>query len=585
MSEREHTHFIARGRPPIRLEGARARMLETARNRLLVTSTVFALAFLIIAGRLIDLTVLEQDGIGRLVERGAPETTGRGAIVDRNGVILATSLPTASLYADPQEIMDPEAAADRLMTVLPDFDRERLVAKFSKGRFVWIRRNLSPNEQYMVNRLGIPGLHFETEELRVYPHNRAAAHVLGLTDLDGRGIAGVEKTFDRNLAAGKTLQLSMDIRVQDMLRQEMGAAVREFRAIGGAGVVLDVHTGEVLGMVSLPDFDPNEPGEDHVDVRFNRAAKGVYEMGSAFKLFTVAMALDSGTTTLRGGYDATKPLRVARHTIRDYHAENRWLSVPEILVHSSNIGAAQMALDVGGPAQRRYLGRLGLMTKSSIELPESGTPLTPKQWRDINTMTVGFGHGIAVSPLQLASAVAAVVNGGLWIPPTVQMQDGEIGTLPDGERVFSANTSAQLRGLMRLVVRYGTGKKADVPGYLVGGKTGTAEKLVGGRYRRDSRISSFVGAFPIDAPRYVVLAMIDEPKGNEATPELCHRRMGRGTGGRPTCYPPCGPVRNSAQNRRGTGSEVEASGAGDQEAAVDRRQGGHRRRARASTCN
>jgi cell division protein FtsI (penicillin-binding protein 3) len=227
------------------------------------------------------------------------------------------------------------------------------------------------------------------------------------------------------------------------------------------------------------------------------------------------MALDSGTTTLRGGYDASKPLRVARYTIRDFHAENRWLSVPEILVHSSNIGAAQMALDVGGATQRRYLGRLGLLTTAAVELPESGKPLTPKPWRDINTMTVGFGHGIAVSPLQLATAVAAVVNGGLWRPPTVLLRGGE--SLPAGERVFSARTSTQLRGLMRLVVRYGTGRKADVPGYQVGGKTGTAEKLIAGRYRRDARISSFVGAFPIDAPRYVVLAMIDEPKGNKST--------------------------------------------------------------------
>jgi cell division protein FtsI (penicillin-binding protein 3) len=498
MSERRSSPFFNRGKPPIRLEGAHARVLETARNRLLVTGTVFALAFMVIAVRLIDLTVLDQTDDTPLAEGASPDANGRGAIVDRNGVILATSLPTASLYADSHEVMDPQAAADRLMTVLPDFDREGLVEKLSEGRFVWIRRNLSPNEQYAVNRLGIPGLHFEIEEQRVYPHNHAAAHLLGLTDVDGKGTAGVEKTFDRDLAAGKTLRLSVDIRVQDMLRQEMVAAVREFRAIGGAGVVLDVHTGEVLGMVSLPDFDPNTPGGDIVDVRFNRAAKGVYEMGSTFKLFTVAMALDSGTANLRDGYDASKPLRVARYTIRDYHAENRWLSVPEILVHSSNIGAAQMALDVGGAAQRRYLGKLGLLTKANVELPESGKPLTPSPWRDINTMTVGFGHGIAVSPLQLANAVAAVVNGGVWRPATVLLHDGDAPAA--GEQVFSAKTSKQLRGLMRLVVRYGTGKKADVPGYLVGGKTGTAEKLVGGRYRRDARISSFVGAFPSMSP-------------------------------------------------------------------------------------
>ncbi|MGF1640833.1 MAG: peptidoglycan D,D-transpeptidase FtsI family protein [Rhodospirillales bacterium] len=515
MSERRALPFGDRGKPPIRIDGAHARRLETARNRLLVTGSVFALAFLVVAGRLVELTAYDQTETPRLAAASIPETTGRGAIVDRNGMILATSLPTASLYADAREVMDPVAAADRLMTVLPDFDRERLVARLSEGRFVWIRRNLTPNEQYAVNRLGIPGLHFETEERRVYPFGRIAAHVLRLTDRDGRGIAGVEKTFDRELSAGRTVRLAVDVRVQDVLRQELTGAIREFRAVGAAGVVLDARNGELVGMVSLPDYDPNLPVEGREEDRFNRVTKGVYEMGSAFKLFTVAMALDSGTTGLGGGYDASKPLRVARHTIRDFRGENRWLSVPEILVHSSNIGAAQMALDVGGAAQRRYLGRLGLLSRASIELPETGSPLTPSPWRDVNTMTVGFGHGIAVTPLQLASAVAPLVNGGLWRPPSLLVKHEEAPV--EGERVISARTSTQMRGLMRLVVLHGTGKKAEVPGYLVGGKTGTAEKLVNGRYSRDRRISSFVGAFPIDAPRYVVLAILDEPKGNKNT--------------------------------------------------------------------
>ena len=326
------------------------------------------------------------------------------------------------------------------------------------------------------------------------------------------------------------------MRVQNILRQELMTAIEEFRAIGAAGLVLDARTGELLAMVSLPDFNPNNPGLASADSRFNRVTQGVYEMGSTFKLFTAAMALDSGTTTLNGGYDASKPIRVARHTIRDYRAKNRWLSVPEILVHSSNIGAAEMALDVGGQLQRIYLEQLGLLEPATIELPEVGVPLVPSptQWRDVHTMTIGFGHGISVSPLQLASGVAAVVNTGVFRRPTVIRREGpdesgsdergpgedgaeEAEPDGDGRRVISPETSRTMCALMRLIVLSGTGRNADVPGLRIGGKTGTAEKIVGGRYSRNARISSFIGAFPIDAPRYVVLAMIDEPQGNAST--------------------------------------------------------------------
>ncbi len=503
-------------RRPIRLEGTRSRALDVARNRLLMAGAVFALSFLIVAGRLIDLTAFTQKDRTGLVHDVAGPVATRGDIVDRNGILLATSLPTASLYADPREVIDAEDAAGKLASVFPELNRDRLAAKLAgEGRFVWIRRNLIPDEQYAVNRLGLPGLGFVDEERRVYPQGNLAAHVLGLTDVDGQGIAGVEKTFNRDLGDGAGVRLSIDLRIQNALRDELSAAVREFRAVGAAGLVLDVHTGELLATVSLPDFDPNAPGADDADGLFNRVTTGVYEMGSTFKLFTIAMGLDTGVTSLNGGYDASRPLRVARHTISDYHAKNRWLSVPEILVYSSNIGAAQMAMQVGGARQRDYLGRLGLLSRASIELPEVGAPLKPTPWRDINTMTVSFGHGIAVSPLQLTQAVAAVVNGGVLRPTTIISLDG--APPPAGDRVFSAATSRKMRGLMRLVVRHGTGRNAEVAGYKVGGKTGTAEKLISGRYRHDKRISSFVGAFPMDAPRYVVLAVIDEPRGNKRT--------------------------------------------------------------------
>ena len=508
----------------VRLDGVRKQALETGRDRLLVTGVVLAMAYFVVAWRLVDLAVHEVRGEPRLARSSAAlaahstrtATAGRADVVDRNGVVLATSLPTASLFADPRDVLDPAAAARRLARVLPGLDVARVRARLEgPGSFVWIRRNLTPRQQERVNRLGIPGLRFQRAERRVYPHGREAAHVLGLTDVDGRGLSGIEGQFDRSLRGrGRALELSIDIRVQAMLRRELSRALSDFRALAAAGLVLDPRTGEVLGMVSLPDFDPNLPDTARGAAAFNTVTKGLYEMGSTFKLFTVAMALDSSTVSLGDGYDASKPIRISRFTIRDYHGKRRWLSVPEILVYSSNIGAAKMALDVGAKAQARYLRRLGLLDPAPVELPEVGTPLTPDRWREINTMTIAYGHGIAVSPLQLASAVAALVNGGIMRPPTLIKQGG--APLP-GRRVLLQRTSRQMRALMRLVVRQGTGRKAEARGYLVGGKTGSAQKQAAGGYRDKALISSFVGVFPAAAPRFVVLVLVDEPKGNAST--------------------------------------------------------------------
>jgi cell division protein FtsI (penicillin-binding protein 3) len=287
----------------------------------------------------------------------------------------------------------------------------------------------------------------------------------------------------------------------------------EFSAAGAAGVVLDARTGEVLAMASLPDFDPNEPAAYAPETRFDRATLGIYEMGSTFKIFTTAMALESGVTTLEDGYDASDPIHIARFTIRDYKPKGRWLSIPEIFIYSSNIGAAKMALDVGGIRQRAFLGRLGLLEPAHIEVPEVGTPMVPSPWREINTMTVAYGHGLAVSPLQMAAAVAPMVNGGVLHRPTLLARSGAV----HGERVLSERTSDDIRRLMRANVVEGTGTHAAVPGYLVGGKTGTAEKNEGGTYNRKSLLSSFVAVFPMIEPRYVVLTILDEPKGTEET--------------------------------------------------------------------
>ncbi|HIM77346.1 MAG TPA: penicillin-binding protein 2 [Rhodospirillales bacterium] len=501
-----------------RIEGARKQAMETGRNRLLVTGIVLSLAFAAIGVRLVDLTVFQAGGEPRLaqIESNPEVASGRADIVDRNGILLATSLPTASLFADPSAVLNAQEVADKLITELPELNRQELLGKLkTKSRFVWITRNLTPKQHYKVNRLGLPGLGFQRGERRVYPHGRLAAHALGLTDVDGRGIAGLEQNFDRALRAGNRIQVSLDIRIQSMMRQELAAAVREFRAIGAAGVVLDANSGELVSLVSLPDFDPNEPSSAGPETAFNRVTKGVYEMGSTFKLFTAAMALDSGTVDLNSGYDASQPIKISRFTIRDFHAKNRWLSVPEIIVYSSNIGAAKMAVDVGTKTQRDYLDRFGLLRPAALELPEVGKPLVPKRWRKINTMTIAYGYGIAVSPLQLASGVAVLVNGGRYVPPTVLKTVA--GNSSTGKRVLSEETSELMRGLMRLVVTNGTGRKAAAKGYIVGGKTGTTDKLAVRGYRKNATLSSFVGAFPMNAPRYIVLVMVDEPKGNKRT--------------------------------------------------------------------
>lgn len=504
---------------PVHFEGIRKQALDTGRTRLLVAGVVFSLAFLAIAGRLVDLAILKRATEPSLARSTTTPVApvGRADIVDRNGIVLATSLPVVSLYANPSSVLDPDEAARRLVEVVPDLTYAEVKAKLeSESKFVWLRRNLTPQQHYDVNRLGIPGFQFQRAERRVYPHGRTVAHVLGTTDVDGRGISGAERAFDSELGSGtKPVKLAIDVRVQDVVRNALGAAMIEFRAIGAAGVVLDVETGEALAMVSLPDFDANDPTSAVGDAAFNRVTKGVYEMGSTFKLFTTAMALDSGTVGLRDGYDASKPIHIARFTITDYKGKNRWLSVPEILVYSSNIGTAKMALDVGTELQRNYLGNFGMLAPSPIELPEVGAPLVPATWREINTMTISYGHGLAVSPIQLASGVAMLVNGGVLHPATVLMRATDVP--PAGRRVLAADTSKQMRDLMRLVVLHGTGKKADAKGYDVGGKTGTADKLQGRGYRKDSRVASFIGAFPVQEPRYVIFAMVDEPKGNART--------------------------------------------------------------------
>lgn len=506
------------------IESTGKRVLEQSRLRLFCVAMVFFCSFAAIGGRLmvVSLSGLGDDAAATLAEyRATKPEYPRAEIVDRNGEILATTLRTASLYANPRIIRHPVEVAEQLAKTLPELNEKELAKKLSSDRaFIWVKRHLTPKQQKKVNDLGVPGLNFEPEYKRVYPYAGLFAHVLGYVDVDSKGMAGIERGYEDFLrdedGRGEQLQLSLDMRVQAIVREEVQAVMKEFSAIGGTGVVMDIRNGEILAMASLPDFDPHEPGQASADARFNRATLGVYEMGSTFKTFTMAVALESGVSTMQSGYDATKPIRVARFTINDSHPENRWLTVPEIFAYSSNIGTVKMIMDVGTEKQREFMRKLGFFEPVKMEIPESASPLLPNPWREINTMTISYGHGIAVTPIQLVRAIAAVTGDG-HLPNVTFVKNGNQGKQA-GEQVLSEKNVVNVRKLLRLVVQHGTGGKSDVAGYRVGGKTGTAEKLGGnGGYQADSKMASFVGVFPVDDPRYVVLVMVDDPKGTKKT--------------------------------------------------------------------
>jgi cell division protein FtsI (penicillin-binding protein 3) len=496
-----------------------------AKARLGLAIVAFAGIFSIIAFRLVMFAVTGEGHGGRRSITQDAVATARPDILDRNGEILATDIKTPSLFAEPRKIIDVDEAVELLTAVLPDLDatevRERLS---SKRGFVWLKREITPNQQQEIHRLGIPGVGFLTENKRVYPNGSVISHEIGHVNIDNQGIAGIEKWLDgQGLAAlhmaglatdqmQRPVKLAVDLRVQYALRDELIAARDKFKAKASAGVIADVNTGEIVAMVSEPDFDPNNPSEANDPNRLNRLTTGVYEMGSTFKALTLAMALDSGRISLSSSFDARMPLRYGKFEIHDFHAQKRVLSVPEIFTYSSNIGTARMALSLGVEYHKAFLKKLGQLDRLRTELPESAEPLVPKHWGELNTVTIAFGHGLSVAPLQAVMGIAALVNGGKMIPPTFLKRDqAEADRL--AVRVIKPETAEKMRYLMRLNVEKGTATRANVPGYYVGGKTGTSEKVVGGRYSKTKVLTSFTAILPADKPRYLLLIMLDEPEG------------------------------------------------------------------------
>lgn len=505
----------------LRLVGQRRQMLAVMHQRLMFGMLVYAGLIALIALRILYLSAFgDHAGAKEELTAFVPE---RGDILDRDGQPLARTIDAWSIAIHPGKVIgDKLALAQKLAQLMPEHTAEQYFTLLRSSKsFFYLRRRASPDLVEAVNAIGEPGLAIEREPDRLYPQTTLAAHVLGFTGIDGHGGAGVERAFDSYLRDPTTrrnpLVLSISSKVQQALEAELGAAKDHFSAIGAAGVVMDVHTGEILAMTSLPAFNPNAPGQGTPDQMFNRATLGVFELGSTFKPFTLAMAMDSGVVSGPGQmYNCPQVLPAYGHLIHDTHPFGRQCSVAEIMMESSNIGMAQIADQLGTERQKAWLKKMGFLDTVETEIKERGHPLTPgSRWGPFETMTIGFGEGIAVAPLQLAMGYATLFDGGIYHRPTI-LKVGADHPLSPGRRVFSADTSYRMRSLLRLVVMRGTGRKADAPGYRIGGKTGTAQKLIDGHYSKTINMTSFAGVFPMDDPRYVIVVMLDEPK---ATPE------------------------------------------------------------------
>jgi cell division protein FtsI (penicillin-binding protein 3) len=502
----------------LRLVGQRRQILTVMHQRLMFAMLVFAGVIALIAGRIVWLAAFgDQAGPQSAVTSFVPE---RGDIIDRDGQPLALTIDAWTIGLHPSKVIgDKLDLARELARLMPERDQASYFAMLRSDKsFYYLRRRAAPSLVEAVNAIGEPGLAIQREADRLYPQTSLAAHVIGYTDVDGRGVAGGGWGVDERLSSPQTrdrpMQLSISGRVQQALEHELLAAMTKFSAIGAAGIIMDIHSGEILAMTSLPQLNPNAAGRGSEEARFNRATLGVYELGSTYKPFTVAMAMDSGVVESMGQmYNCSNGLKVGRFTITDTHPLGRPCSVAEIMKESSNIGTAQIAAQVGGARQKAFLNKMGFLSPVEVELKERGRTLTPgSNWGEIATMTVGYGHGIAVTPLHLATGYATLLNGGIYRPAT--LLKGESNRPPAAaRRVFSAETSYAMRSLLRLVVTEGTGRKADAPGYRIGGKTGSAEKY----HNRSLLVTTFAGVFPMDDPRYVVVVMLDEPKGTAET--------------------------------------------------------------------
>ncbi len=527
LSKRKNNPYVLKSAQnvyPVFEEQYTSESVQICQKRIIFAVIGFCLIYLIIALKVFSVCLphgvnidLPTEYTDQKVSFKAPIL--RADILDRNGSVLATSLPTVDLYANPKKIKDPKDAAEKLSEVLDNLTFDQIFAKLSKKRsnYVLLSHDLSPSKQAKVNELGIPTLEFQKSEKRVYLHDNLFSHVLGFTNIDNIGQAGLEKSMHERLTqSSKPLELTVDLGVQDTIREELLDAINTFSAVGAAAILMDVNTGEILSLVSLPDFNPNIKIPVGEKALFNFPTLGTYEPGSVFKTFNTALCLESGKVKSTDKFQTSKPVKVKNRIFSDFHSENRPLTVGEVLTYSSNVGSIEMVERVGKEKQRQFLENLGFFEAiKDFELSEKAFPSfqSEKNWSDVTMATVSFGHGISVTPLHVITAFAAVVNGGIYHSPTLVKTRFK----KTARRVLSEHTSQQLRSMLRDVVLYGTAKKAEVSGYEVAGKTGTAEKVVDGKYAKKRVTNSFISTFPASNPKYALLVVIDEPKGTKET--------------------------------------------------------------------
>ena len=487
--------------------------------KLLMCGSLFLFSFMTIGYRTISLAGINKPSTVNIsfktIKTDINKNLPRGNIYDRNKELLATTISTSSLNINPQEVLNKKNTIKKLIEIFPQLDEVALKTKLdSKKQFVNILREISPKEHVLLLNEGIEGLKIRTKHKRIYPNNNLAAHILGSTDIDGSGIAGIEKSSDNQLKNGKSIKISIHSGIQHITEKILFEQINKFEAEGGAGIVMNSKNGEIYAITSLPDYNVNNYNKVSNELLFNKATKGIYELGSTLKLITAAIALDSGLIKENEVFDVSRPLRVSSRTIRDFHPLNYAINIPEVIVHSSNIGSAKIAEKFGSATQLKYLRKLGFMDKMDLQIPEVGTPQVLMDRKLLSTMTISYGHGIAITPMHLASSTATLVNNGIKVNPTLFVSK----TSEKNTRVFSKNTSNKIKSIMRLVVKskYGTAKKAEAKGYLVGGKTGTAEKLSKtGGYLKKQNIVAFTSAFPINNPQFIITVMIDNPKGQK----------------------------------------------------------------------
>ena len=515
------------------LRGDKQPALERAQpihRRAFGVSFVLLGLFLAIIAKLVSFGVNGGPHEALAMMRTLSSSLARPDIIDRNGRLLATDISMPSLYADPKRIIDVDEVAEKLSSILVDITAARIREKLSnrKRRFVWLKRGVAPAIAQRIHNLGLPGLGFRNELKRIYPAGQAAGHLLGLVNIDNRGISGIERYIDEEVGVAvvhgpgerdrEPVRMTIDLRVQHALRRELDGARKLYKAKAAGGVVIDASSGEVIAMSSLPDFDPNQPKESLKAEYLDRMTQGVFELGSVFKAVTIALALDSGVGTLKSRYDARKKIAAGRHQINDSHGAKRILSMREVFLYSSNIGAARMGTDLGRARLKKGLGDFGLLKPLKTEIGRTAKPRLPKHWGEAEMMTFAFGHGLAVTPFQFAVSALPLVNGGYYMRPRFVL-NGDAADGAKHKRILKRKTSAAVRGLMRenVMGKIGTGKRARVGGYNVGGKTGTAEMPGKGGYQKDKVVTSFIGAFPMDAPKYVTYVVLFEPQGTPET--------------------------------------------------------------------